>query len=161
MALATIMRSPNSWVTSLTYGVSPQPAHAPENSNSGLHELAALNGLLVDLALEFRQRVIRDTPSSFSSADWLASGFMSSALVLGGADLYAVAAAGAIQRGNLHTVQLCRRTSLPVAGLVLKDSGASAACSSVTQEGTDAGVRADHASSCRTGCSCRGSTREP
>ena len=35
MALATIMRSPNSWVTSLRYGVSPQPAHAPENSNSG------------------------------------------------------------------------------------------------------------------------------
>ena len=35
MALATIMRSPNSCVTSLMYGVSPQPAHAPENSNSG------------------------------------------------------------------------------------------------------------------------------
>ena len=28
--------SPQIWVRSLTYGVSPQPAHAPENSNSGL-----------------------------------------------------------------------------------------------------------------------------
>ena len=36
VALATIMRSPKSWVTSLTYGVSPQPAHAPLNSNRGL-----------------------------------------------------------------------------------------------------------------------------
>ena len=35
MALATIIRSPNIWVTSLMYGVSPQPAQAPENSNSG------------------------------------------------------------------------------------------------------------------------------
>ena len=35
MALATIARSPNSWVSSLTYGVSPQPEQAPENSNSG------------------------------------------------------------------------------------------------------------------------------
>ena len=29
------MRSPKSWVASFRYGVSPQPAHAPENSNSG------------------------------------------------------------------------------------------------------------------------------
>ena len=35
MAFATTMRSPISWVTSLRYGVSPQPAQAPENSNSG------------------------------------------------------------------------------------------------------------------------------
>ena len=35
MALAMMARSPNSWLISLTYGVSPQPAQAPENSNSG------------------------------------------------------------------------------------------------------------------------------
>src|SRR6266536_3513004 len=35
VALATRSRSPNSWVSSLRYGVSPQPAQAPENSNSG------------------------------------------------------------------------------------------------------------------------------
>ena len=36
MALAIIILSPNSWVISLMYGVSPQPAQAPENSNRGL-----------------------------------------------------------------------------------------------------------------------------
>src|SRR5271166_1688981 len=35
VALATSRRSPNSCVTSLMYGVSPQPAQAPENSKSG------------------------------------------------------------------------------------------------------------------------------
>ena len=35
MAFATISRSPNSCVRSFRYGVSPHPAHAPENSNSG------------------------------------------------------------------------------------------------------------------------------
>src|SRR6478609_7911022 len=35
VALATINRSPNSCESSLRYGVSPHPAQAPENSNSG------------------------------------------------------------------------------------------------------------------------------
>ena len=35
VALATTIRSPKSWVTRRMYGVSPQPAQAPENSNSG------------------------------------------------------------------------------------------------------------------------------
>ena len=35
VAFATYMRSPNSWVTSLAYAVSAQPAQAPENSSSG------------------------------------------------------------------------------------------------------------------------------
>ena len=35
VALEIIMRSPKSCVMSLAYGVSPQPAHAPENSKSG------------------------------------------------------------------------------------------------------------------------------
>ena len=33
--MAIVSRSPNSCETSFRYGVSPQPAHAPENSNSG------------------------------------------------------------------------------------------------------------------------------
>ena len=41
-ALAIIMRSPKSWVTSLAYGVSPQPAQAPENFKKRLFKLAAL-----------------------------------------------------------------------------------------------------------------------
>ena len=35
VALAIISRSPKSCESSLRYGVSPQPAQAPENSNSG------------------------------------------------------------------------------------------------------------------------------
>ena len=35
VALATISRSPNNWEINFTYGVSPQPAQAPENSNNG------------------------------------------------------------------------------------------------------------------------------
>src|SRR5512142_2501469 len=35
VALATVSRSPTSWVSSLRYGVSPQPEQAPENSKSG------------------------------------------------------------------------------------------------------------------------------
>ena len=35
VALLAIIRSPKSCVMALRYGVSPQPAHAPENSNNG------------------------------------------------------------------------------------------------------------------------------
>ena len=35
VAFAIIMWSPNSWVMVLMFGVSPQPAQAPENSKSG------------------------------------------------------------------------------------------------------------------------------
>ena len=35
VAFAITILSPNNWVTNLAYGVSPQPAHAPENSKSG------------------------------------------------------------------------------------------------------------------------------
>ena len=36
------VRSPKSWVSSFRYGVSPHPAQAPENSNSGGRDCAAL-----------------------------------------------------------------------------------------------------------------------
>ena len=36
VALAIIILSPNNWVASLMYAVSPQPAQAPENSISGV-----------------------------------------------------------------------------------------------------------------------------
>src|SRR5512140_2514021 len=42
VAFATMARSPKSWLTSLTYGVSPQPEHAPENSNNGSSNCASL-----------------------------------------------------------------------------------------------------------------------
>src|SRR6266496_3236473 len=40
VAFATISRSPNSWDSSFRYGVSPQPAQAPGNSNSGSRNCA-------------------------------------------------------------------------------------------------------------------------
>ena len=43
VALATSMRSPNSWLASFRYGVSPQPSQAPENSNSGWRTWDALH----------------------------------------------------------------------------------------------------------------------
>ena len=47
MALAAIMRSPKSWLINLRYGVSPQPAQAPLNSNSGCCNCCC--GMLVTL----------------------------------------------------------------------------------------------------------------
>ena len=47
VALAIIMRSPKSWVTSLAYGVSPRPAQAPENSSNGCSNWSAFDGKLV------------------------------------------------------------------------------------------------------------------
>ena len=35
VAFAMSARSPNTWLSNLRYGVSPQPEHAPENSKSG------------------------------------------------------------------------------------------------------------------------------
>ena len=35
VAFAIYILSPNNWVTSFAYGVSPQPAQAPENSSNG------------------------------------------------------------------------------------------------------------------------------
>src|SRR6185369_4546948 len=42
VALATNNRSPNIWLNNLMYGVSPHPAQAPENSNSGCSNCASL-----------------------------------------------------------------------------------------------------------------------
>ena len=49
VAFAMYILSPNSCVISFAYGVSPQPAHAPENSSSGCLELGSLNGILFEL----------------------------------------------------------------------------------------------------------------
>ena len=42
MALAISSLLPKSWVRSFTYGVSPQPAHAPENSRYGVRSCEPL-----------------------------------------------------------------------------------------------------------------------
>ena len=46
VAFAIIMRSPNSWVITLIYGVSPQPEHAPENSKYGIANWLPLTDFL-------------------------------------------------------------------------------------------------------------------
>src|SRR5579862_5908330 len=46
VALAISMRSPKSCVMSLTYGVSPQPEQAPENSNSGCSSCTSFTWLI-------------------------------------------------------------------------------------------------------------------
>src|SRR5215208_4582966 len=53
VALATTARSPNSCETSFTYGVSPQPAHAPLNSNNGRSNCEFL---IVDGLISLRSR---------------------------------------------------------------------------------------------------------
>ena len=62
VAFATSRRSPNSWVSSRRYGVSPQPAHAPEYSKSGVRYCTPAHerrveprGLVVGQRVEERQ----------------------------------------------------------------------------------------------------------
>src|SRR6266540_4815472 len=53
VAFAMIERSPNYCETNFTYGVSPHPAHAPLNSNSGR---SSCEFLIVDGLINFRSR---------------------------------------------------------------------------------------------------------
>ena len=56
MALATIICSPKSWVMHFRYGVSPQPAQAPLNSNRG-----CANWLFLTLYLFLKKLGIEST----------------------------------------------------------------------------------------------------
>src|SRR5215212_9047842 len=53
VAFAITERSPNNCETSFTYGVSPQPAHAPLNSNNGRSNCEFL---MVDGLINLRSR---------------------------------------------------------------------------------------------------------
>src|SRR5512147_2307369 len=53
VAFATTARSPNNCETNFTYGVSPQPAQAPENSNNGRSNCEFL---IVDGLINLRSR---------------------------------------------------------------------------------------------------------
>ena len=103
-------------------------------------ELAALNSLLVNLALEVRQRN-RILPILLLGG--LAGQRLHvQRLGLGGADLYAVAAAGAIQRAYLHTIQLAGKF-LALGRNGLEGLGRGGSLLLGQQEGTDAAVRAN------------------
>ncbi len=159
VALATIMRSPNSWVTSLTYGVSPQPAHAPENSNSGLLELAVLHGLLVNLALE-AQAARSAYSQSFSSADWLASGLHLQRLGPWPGRLWRSCRSRCNPAGKPASDTAMPANSLPMAAHGLKARARrQPAPRSAGRDGCRRAGR--RSSSCRTVCSFRGSTWEP
>ena len=82
MALAMIMRSPKSWLTSRRYGVSPQPPHAPENSNSGSSTWLPLT---VSWAMRLRSSggiVSKKSQRTRSASRWAMTGSMSMALWL-------------------------------------------------------------------------------
>src|ERR1700730_962122 len=49
VALAINARSPNNCDSNFRYGVSPHPAHAPENSNSGCNSCESLTELRLSL----------------------------------------------------------------------------------------------------------------
>ena len=130
VALATIMRSPNSWVTSFTYGVSPQPRAGAGELKERLLELGVLDGLGMRLALELRQRL--GVLQFFSSAVWVARGFMTRRLVLRRADLRAVSRKPVQSSGETCMRKVRPLNFGPSAGLVAKVSGALALPSSST-----------------------------
>ncbi len=83
MELPTTMRSPNSWVSSLLYGVSPQPEHAPENSINGCWNWLPLTENLSTRSSR-TGRVSKNSQLGTSAAVWVASGFITRALILAG-----------------------------------------------------------------------------
>src|SRR6185369_699278 len=83
------MRSPNSWLTSRRYGVSPQPPQAPENSNSGSRTWLPLTVLW---AISERSRgaiAWKMSQRSRSRSRWAAAGSMLIALWLASVLLFA------------------------------------------------------------------------
>ena len=129
VALATIMRSPNSWVTSFTYGVSPQPAQAPENSKSGFLSWASL--MVLGCASPLNSGSVWAYSQFFSSAVWVARGFMTSALFFAGQTCAQFSQP--VQSSGETCMRKVRPLNFgPSAGLVAKVSGALALPSSST-----------------------------
>src|SRR5690554_695771 len=83
VALAIIILSPNSWVRSLIYGVSPQPGHAPWNSKRGvLNWLPFRVYLSITPSFSLMVTAYSEFSNSFSIRS--SAGFMIRALVLAG-----------------------------------------------------------------------------
>ena len=139
MALATSSRSPNSWLISLRYWVSPQPAQAPENSNSGWRTWEPL----IVSGPSARGRA-RGSPGSGPSARARAPGTVDRGHVdrlvldlllgVGRADLDADPAAGAVVGrdldGQLHPGQVAGAEvlGLEVVGGASRASGRTPSC---------------------------------
>ena len=110
MAFATIVRSPKSCDTSFTYGVSPHPEQAPENSNSGSRNCAPFTESTFTVVRSASGRSRKKSKFACSGlADRRLRGHVDGlqphfALVLRRTDVHAQLAAGAIFRCHLHGV---------------------------------------------------------
>src|SRR3990172_3910546 len=100
VALATTTRSPKSCVSSLMYGFSPHPAHAPENSNSGSRNCDSLTSRF-SFARSNSGRRLKKAQFSFSDSRRGGCGCMSTALCLG----LLLSFAGQTMTHRLHPVQ--------------------------------------------------------
>ena len=103
-------RSPKSWLRSFRYGVSPQPAQAPENSKSGGSSWASLTwvvftGVAIDVGqVEEEPPVLRLLLPSLGHRHHVDGLVPDLALALGGAHLDAERAAGAVFGRDLERV---------------------------------------------------------
>ena len=130
-------RSPNSWLTSLMYGVSPLAAQAPENSEQGLEELDVLDEAQVQPAPIGLGQAEEEAPVlGLLLADRRLRHHVDDlvthpvALALGRAHFDTGAAAGAVLQGRLQGEV---RPGTPAsAAAVLKPIGASASASGRT-----------------------------
>ena len=156
-------RSPKSWVSSLTYGVSPQPAQAPENSKSGCRNCEPLTSMRRPWCGRARAGRGRSRSSPARARAAARCGSMSMRLVLrvrlvlGRADLDAQAAAGAVLGRHLdrvlHALELgapCSRRDLKVAGAPREQRPGRRPWRGSPRAGRPART-------CRTGCRCFGS----
>ena len=105
----------------------------------GLHELAALDSVLVEGDVRLRQ-LHGEFPVGFLHGGFGGQGLHFQGLGLGGAHFHAVAAAGAIQRAYLHAVGVASHF---LADGLLGYEGSGHLGAFLHQDGTDAGVGAN------------------
>ncbi len=112
VALATRRRSPTCCVRSFRYGVSPQPAHAPENSNRGLDLLGALDrirahrpGAVGSAIAVKKSHELRSTSRCSAFGRHIDGLVLDLFLAPGRADVDADATSGAIVRSHLDRHQ--------------------------------------------------------
>jgi len=126
------MRSPKSCVTSFTYGVSPQPAHAPENSNRGFLNWLSLTVLTFNSPWNSGSFCAN---SQFAdSSFWLSRGFMISAFSFAGQTCAQLPQP--VQSYGLTWMRYWWPLKRgPIAGFILNASGTAAMSASGTRYG--------------------------
>jgi hypothetical protein len=149
VALATIIRSPKSWLTRRRYGVSPQPEQAPENSKSGSRTwdpltVSCASRLRSSCGIERKKSQLRRSTSAWSSTgSMLMALWLDLGLALGRADVDAHAAAGAVVGRDLDREQVVGQ--VPRLELLGQEAGRGARAGRGREDlHPDRGVRADH-----------------